>query len=102
MMTMLPIPKMETQFGKLYEADCLSILPQISAATVDLVFADPPFNLGKEYNSKFDDAVPDGIIFCGVNNGWMNLCEFCDPAGLCFFSICQNGTYRLELFLAKN
>ena len=59
MMTMLPIPKMETQFGKLYEADCLSILPQIPAGTVDLAFADPPFNLGKEYTAKFDDAVPE-------------------------------------------
>ena len=58
-MTMLPIPKMETQFGKLYETDCLSVLPHLSAGSVDLVFADPPFNLGKDYNPKFNDSVPE-------------------------------------------
>lgn len=56
---MLPIPKMETPFGKLYEADCLSSLPNISTDSIDLAFADPPFNLGKKYNSKFDDSIPD-------------------------------------------
>ena len=62
MMTMLPIPKMETQFGKLYEADCMSILPRVSANTVDLVFADPPFNLGKEYMiDQYEDDIEEEI-----------------------------------------
>jgi len=44
----------------------MSILPHVPANTVDLVFADPPFNLGKNYNSKFDDDVPEKkyILWC--------------------------------------
>jgi DNA modification methylase len=54
MMTMIPI--LETPSGKLYEADCLEFLRAVDTETVDLAFADPPFNLGKKYSSKIDDA----------------------------------------------
>jgi DNA modification methylase len=34
--------------------DCLKILPQLPAACVDLAFADPPFNIGYEYDHYHD------------------------------------------------
>ena len=46
-----------TRSGILYEGDCLSIMPSLKSESVDLVFADPPFNLGKSYSSKIDDAL---------------------------------------------
>ncbi len=51
---MLPILK--TSLGQLFEADCLKFLSTLKTGTVDLAFADPPFNLGKKYSSKIDDA----------------------------------------------
>jgi site-specific DNA-methyltransferase (adenine-specific) len=54
MMTMVPI--FRTNLGKLYQADCTAFLSTIEDGTVDLAFADPPFNLGKDYSSKIDDA----------------------------------------------
>lgn len=53
-MTMIPI--IETDLGRLFEADCLEFLTSIDGDTVDLAFADPPFNLGKQYKSNIDDA----------------------------------------------
>lgn len=53
-MTMLPI--LTTPLGRLYQEDCLAMLGQLDSESVDLAFADPPFNLGKEYTSKIDDA----------------------------------------------
>ncbi|MEW6175585.1 MAG: site-specific DNA-methyltransferase [Pseudomonadota bacterium] len=44
-----------TDLGKLYEADCLDVLKSIESDTVDLVFADPPFNLDKLYPSSMND-----------------------------------------------
>lgn len=41
--------------GSLYKADCLDFLPTLKSDTVDVVFADPPFNLKKLYPSKIDD-----------------------------------------------
>lgn len=34
----------KTAKGELYHADCLEILPLIQSESVDLIFADPPFN----------------------------------------------------------
>ena len=53
------IPILVTQTGKLYQGDCLKVLAQIESETVDLAFADPPFNLGKEYTSKINDALAE-------------------------------------------
>jgi len=41
--------------GILLRADCLDLLGSIRECTVDLAFVDPPFNLGKEYDSDFID-----------------------------------------------
>ncbi|MYM35467.1 site-specific DNA-methyltransferase [Duganella sp. FT94W] len=48
-------PILTTKLGQLHEIDCLAMLKGIPADTVDLAFADPPFNLGKEYSSKIND-----------------------------------------------
>ena len=53
------IPILETPKGRLYQADCLKILPTLDAQSVDLAFADPPFNLGKIYSSKMDDSIAE-------------------------------------------
>jgi site-specific DNA-methyltransferase (adenine-specific) len=53
-MTMIPILK--TSLGRLYEGDGLQVMGGLEAESVDLAFADPPFNLGKEYASKINDA----------------------------------------------
>jgi site-specific DNA-methyltransferase (adenine-specific) len=39
----------------------MKVLPGLAQGSVDTVFADPPFNLGKEYGSSTDDKKPDDI-----------------------------------------
>lgn len=48
-------PVMSTPLGKLYCGDCIDLLSTMQDETVDLIFADPPFNLNKLYPSKIDD-----------------------------------------------
>jgi site-specific DNA-methyltransferase (adenine-specific) len=38
--------------------DVLQILPRWPAGCVDLVFADPPFNIGYQYDKYRDDLAP--------------------------------------------
>lgn len=52
-------PIFETNKGKLYQTDCLNFLSAIESDSVDLVFADPPFNLDKLYPSKMDDNLKE-------------------------------------------
>jgi len=49
-------PYYTTPLGLLYEGDCLDILPKLPGASVDTVFADPPFNLGKTYGRRTNDS----------------------------------------------
>ena len=63
----------KTDRGKLYHADCLEILPQIQDNIVDLIFADPPFNLKKEYaNGRSDDLTISEYI--NWSKKWLDEC----------------------------
>lgn len=53
------VPIFRTDMGNLYQDDCLNILPTIGDDTVDLIFADPPFNLGKDYGKKVNDDLAE-------------------------------------------
>lgn len=48
-----------TEYGELYNCDCMDVLREIDNDTVDLVFADPPFNLSKQYGEDFNDEVSE-------------------------------------------
>jgi site-specific DNA-methyltransferase (adenine-specific) len=48
-------PVFRSGFGELYQGDCLDLLKRIDAGSIDLIFADPPFNLGKNYGKKIND-----------------------------------------------
>ena len=41
--------------NEIHQGDCVELLGKVDAGTVDLVFADPPFNIGYEYD-VYDDA----------------------------------------------
>jgi site-specific DNA-methyltransferase (adenine-specific) len=44
--------------GVLHHGDCLALMQQVDEASVDLAFADPPFNIGYVYD-KYDDRQED-------------------------------------------
>ena len=50
-------PFLTTRQGVLYAADCLQVLQCLKAEAFDVVFADPPFNLGKDYRNGYDDRM---------------------------------------------
>lgn len=41
-------PCLNSNLGVLFEEDCLKILPNMKDEVADVIFADPPFNLGKD------------------------------------------------------
>jgi len=64
------------QLNKLYNDDCLKILPKIDKNSIQLIFADPPYNLsGKGLKSKNSKTGGD---FNMVNEEWdkMNFDEY--------------------------
>ncbi|MBW4536553.1 MAG: site-specific DNA-methyltransferase [Pleurocapsa minor HA4230-MV1] len=49
-----------SKHGILYQGDCLQLLSALPDESVDLVFADPPFNLGKKYGEGVNDQMELG------------------------------------------
>lgn len=50
---------------RIYQGDCIELLGEVDQDSVDLVFADPPFNIGYEYD-VYDDAkqADDYVSWC--------------------------------------
>ena len=85
MSTTKPTPAAHhTALGVLYRGDCLDVLRQTESASVDLVFADPPFNLGKSYASGMDDAIPEHG-YLGWCKQWIEECVRVLKPGGSFF-----------------
>ena len=57
--------------NRLYYGDCLTIMQEMRAGSVDLIYLDPPFNSNREYNAIYKDEtgrpLPDQIeAFCDL------------------------------------
>lgn len=48
-------PVLQTALGQLYQGDCMDLMHRLDSDSVDMIFADPPFNLKKLYPSSIDD-----------------------------------------------
>jgi site-specific DNA-methyltransferase (adenine-specific) len=45
---------MATEFNEIHHRDCVAGMNALPAGCADLVFADPPFNIGYEYDLYLD------------------------------------------------
>jgi DNA modification methylase len=52
-------PALATHHGALWNEDCLAFLSRVKDESVDTVFADPPFNIGKVYGPSVNDGVSE-------------------------------------------
>jgi site-specific DNA-methyltransferase (adenine-specific) len=48
--------------NRVYQGDCIRILDQVAPGSVDLVFADPPFNIGYKYDVYEDRRSEDDYL----------------------------------------
>jgi site-specific DNA-methyltransferase (adenine-specific) len=78
-------PAFSTDMGSVYHADCMELLAELRDGRIDTVFADPPFNLGKDYgNGKDKDDLQrcDYLTWCFR---WMDECvRVLKPGGSIF------------------
>jgi DNA modification methylase len=60
---------LEHMFGRIHHGDCIEGLKAVPDGSVDLAFADPPFNIGFDYD-EYDDR-RDGEQYVGWSRDWM-------------------------------
>jgi site-specific DNA-methyltransferase (adenine-specific) len=78
-------PFFSTRNGAVYQTDCLTLLAALRDESVDMVFADPPFNIGKDYGngSHHDSREEDEYLkWCFQ---WMDECQRVLKPGGSFF-----------------
>ena len=66
-------PDYSSAMGALFANDCLKVLPEIGDAVVDTIFADPPFNIGKQYRKNTNDRLPENEYITWCKN-WVKEC----------------------------
>ena len=50
------------ELDRLHPGDCLHLLPRIEAGSIDLIFADPPFNIGYDYDVYDDERDSEAYL----------------------------------------
>jgi site-specific DNA-methyltransferase (adenine-specific) len=94
-------PRLTTINGVLFEADCLDLLAAIRSNSIDCVFADPPFNLNKEYGNGFRDKRRDEdyLQWCGQ---WLDeCCRVLVPGGALFIYSLPKWAFRFAAHLDR-
>lgn len=94
--------RLTTTHGVLYQMDCLDFLPAVRSESVHTVFADPPFNLGKEYSNGFtsqDDTKADEE-YLSWSFRWIDECvRILAPGGALFIYSIPRWAYHFAAYL---
>lgn len=70
----MPHPQMyQKGTATIYHGDCLEVLQKLSDESVDLIFADPPYNIGKQFGD-FADIWPSDAAYAEWCYKWLDLC----------------------------
>ena len=76
--------KFETPLGHVIRRDCTEFLEGLKPDSVDMVFADPPFNLGKFYSSNINDSLKEDQYLSWCKK-WLTSVHRCLKPGGSFF-----------------
>ncbi len=64
---------LSNNLATIYHGNCLDLLPSVPDGTVDLIFADPPYNIGKSFG-QFKDKWPSDQAYAEWCYSWLTLC----------------------------
>lgn len=94
-------PAFSTELGAVYKTGCMNLFAALKNECIDTIFADPPFNLGKDYGSGTDkdewQAAADYLDWCF---GWMDeAVRVVKPGGAIFIYNLPQWAYHLAMHL---
>ncbi|MEN9844447.1 MAG: hypothetical protein RLZZ612_2276 [Pseudomonadota bacterium] len=85
----------------LYYGDCLTALLDVPDGSVDLVFADPPYNIGKQFG-EFKDIWPSDKLYAEWCYRWLELCiAKLKPTGSLYVMTSTQAMPYLDLWLRE-
>ena len=86
---------------KIIHGDSLSVLHQIEDGSIDLIFADPPYNIGKSFNGNKENwLTEEGYLDWCYN--WLSLCvQKLKPTGSLYVMTATQFMPFFDIFLRK-
>lgn len=81
--------------------DSLTVLRQIKSKSIDLIFADPPYNINKDFGNNKDkwDSVKDYIEWC---KSWINECmRVLKDSGTMYFMTATQHMPYLDVYVSE-
>ena len=96
-MTITSIHKNE--LSTIYFGDSIKVLGALDDASVDLLFADPPYNIGKKFGD-FVDAWPSDVAYAEWCYVWLSLClKKLKPTGSMYVMTSTQAMPYLDIWL---
>jgi site-specific DNA-methyltransferase (adenine-specific) len=90
------------QLTTIYHGDCLQVLPEIPDESIDLVFADPPYNIGKKFGD-FKDQWPSDSEYVAWCSLWLTHCiRVLKPNGSLYVMTSTQAMPHLDLWLREH
>ncbi len=96
------IQKFERDYTEIYWGDAIEVLSQaIPDCSINLVFADPPYNIGKRF-SKFVDKWANDEAYAEWCYQWLDLCiQKLKPYGTLYVMSSTQGMPYIDCYLRK-
>src|SRR5436190_19784549 len=88
------------ELDRLYNADCIKGMAKIEPASVDLAFADPPFNIGYKYD-VYEDRVAADEYLDWTRNWGKALVSTLKPNGTFWLAIGDDFAAELKLIFQR-
>lgn len=97
------IRKYQRQNACIYWGDAIQVLSElIPDRSVHLIFADPPYNIGKRF-SRFVDKWESDEDYAGWCRQWLDLCiKKLKPSGTLYVMSSTQGVPYLDIYLRKH
>ena len=96
-----PLDRYDGDSVTIYHGDCLSAMSKVADASIDLVFADPPYNLGKRFGD-FSDAWPSDQAYADWCFKWLDVAlRKLKPTGSLYVMTSTQAMPYLDLWLRE-
>lgn len=91
----------ETESAVVHWGDCFDVLDKVQDSSVDLIFADPPYNIGKSFGD-FKDSWPSDLEYAEWCYAWLEKCiSKLKPNGSMYVMTSTQAMPYLDLWLRK-
>ena len=88
------------EVNKVYNADCIEVMREMQDASIDLIFADPPFNIGIKYHSYNDNLSYNE--YSNWSGRWIEQCyRILKENGSIYIAIGDEFAAEINIFLKK-